>query len=268
MRLNRVPAMLAAIAALILPAAAVWADDALEDILERGSLKVGVSLFVPWTMRSESGNLFGSEIDVADKLAADMGVKPDYRVYDWDDIIPALEKGEIDVIIAGMAITPGRALRVNFSRPSSESGVSIATNTEMTRNVRGLDQLNSQDIVIATVGETLAADLAATLFDNADLRLFKTAEEAEAAVLDDIAHAYVAAPVETNYLALRNPGKVDLPLSKPLLTSTAAFAVRRGEQELLNFLNAWVTARSADKWLDATYSYWFESLDWTKVERD
>jgi len=268
MRLIRVPVLFALVAALLLSVPTAWADDALEKILERGSLKVGVSLFVPWTMRSESGNLFGSEIDVADKLAADMGVTPDYRVYDWDDIIPALDKGEIDVIIAGMAITPARALRVNFSRPSSESGVSLATNTAMTRNVRGLEQLNSPDIIVATVAETLAANLATTLFDNADVRLFKTAEEAETAVLDDIAHAYVAAPVETNYLALRNPGKVDLPLAKPLLTSTAGFAVRRGEQELLNFLNAWVTARTADRWLDATYSYWFESLDWTRVERD
>ncbi len=43
--------------------------DALDDIIERGTLRIGVSLFVPWTMEDESGQLSGYEIDVSKKLA-------------------------------------------------------------------------------------------------------------------------------------------------------------------------------------------------------
>ena len=85
-----------------LPASA----DALDAILERGTLRVGVAEFVPWTMKKGNGELVGFEIDMANKIASDMGVEADFRVYDWPDIIPALQKGEIDLIAGGMAITP------------------------------------------------------------------------------------------------------------------------------------------------------------------
>ena len=55
---------------------------------------------------------------------------------------------------------------------------------------------------------------------------------------------------------------LDLPLAEPLVTYKAGLAVRKGEQEWLNFLNARITARSSDKWLEATHDYWFESLAW------
>ena len=59
------------VAATSLPAVA---DDLIEDIQKRGSLKVGMSTFVPWAMRDKQGDLIGFEIDVATKLAKDMGV--------------------------------------------------------------------------------------------------------------------------------------------------------------------------------------------------
>jgi polar amino acid transport system substrate-binding protein len=39
--------------------------DLLTDILKRGTVRVGVSLFTPWTIQHESGGLSGFEIDVA-----------------------------------------------------------------------------------------------------------------------------------------------------------------------------------------------------------
>ena len=53
-----------------------------------------MSLFTPWTMRPDAGELSGFEVDVARQMAADMGVQPEIRLYEWKDIIPALEKGE------------------------------------------------------------------------------------------------------------------------------------------------------------------------------
>ncbi|MCL5807007.1 MAG: transporter substrate-binding domain-containing protein, partial [Deltaproteobacteria bacterium] len=47
----------------------------LEQVLKRGVLRVGMSTFVPWAMQDKSGNFVGFEIDVANRLAQDMGVK-------------------------------------------------------------------------------------------------------------------------------------------------------------------------------------------------
>jgi polar amino acid transport system substrate-binding protein len=42
-----------------------------------------------------------------------------------------------------------------------------------------------------------------------------------------------------------------------------AFAVRKGEQGLLNYLNAWIAYWKADGWIAERHAYWFDSLDWT-----
>ncbi len=238
--------------------------DVLDEILERGTIRVGVAEFVPWTIKNEEGQLIGFEIDVANKVASDMGVKPEFKVYVWEDIIPALQKGEIDIIAGGMAITPARALQVNFSRPLAESGVGLATNTRMTGDIESLQQLDAPDIVITTVKDTFASSVAKTMFASADLKVFATRDEAETEILEGRAHAYLASMPEVQFLTLKHADVVDLPIAEPLIGNSEALAVNKGEQQMLNFLNAWVTARQSDKWLSTTRDYWFTTLDWTK----
>ena len=238
--------------------------DVLEDIIERGTIRVGVAEFVPWTLKDKDGDLIGFEIDVATKVARDIGVRPEFKIYVWEDIIPALQKGEIDMIAGGMVITPARALRVNFSRPLANSGVGIATNTEMTRDIEAFRELDKPDIVVTTVNETFAASVASVLLPNATVKTFAEREKAEAEVLEGRAHVYLASLPEAQFLVLKNPDIVDLPTSEPLIANSEGLAIRKGEQEFLNFLNAWVTARQADKWLPTTRDYWFATLDWTE----
>jgi len=242
--------------------------DVFNDVLERGKLRVGVSEFIPWTMKNKTGELIGSEVDLANKLASDMGVAVEIRVYEWAQIIPALQKGEIDVIAAGMSITPARALLVNFTRPFAESGVVLVTNTALTKDIGSLRELNDPKYRIVVAKDTLSNSVAATLFDKANLQTFATPALAEKEVIEGRAYAYVGGIVESKFLALRHGDVVDVPMAEPLVGSREALAVRKGEQEMLNFLNAWIEARSADKWIATTRSYWFETLDWAgEIER-
>ena len=169
-------------------------------MLERGTIRVGVAEFVPWTLKNAAGELIGHEIDVAKKIARDMGVEPEFKVYVWENIIPALQKGEIDVIAGGMAITPERALKVNFSRPLAQTGVGLATNTRMTVEVDSLKQLNSPQYVISTVKDTFAAGVSGMLFGSAKVRYFETREAAEKEVLEGRAHVYLASLPEVQFL--------------------------------------------------------------------
>lgn len=255
------------VAALLLALLGTAAQaDVLGDILDRGTLRVGVSPFAPWMIEGEDGTLSGFEIDVGNKIARDMGVRAEFLNYKWEDIIPALERGEIDMIAAGMAITPGRALRISFTQGYSDAGISLATNTPLTRNIGRLEELDAEGIVIAVVKDTVSVGVAERLFDQAETRTFESVAAAQQAVLDNEAHAYVGATPLPKFLSLQHPDKVDMPLQKPLLEFKTGMGVRKGEQELLNFLNAWITARTADKWLAATHRYWFDSLEWRKAK--
>ncbi len=107
-------------------------ESVIETIQRRGALKVGVSTFEPWAMRDRSGDLVGFEVDVATKVAADMGVAVEFAPTSWDGIIPALIAGKFDVIIGGLSIRPQRNLTINFTIPYAPSGMGIAANRGLT----------------------------------------------------------------------------------------------------------------------------------------
>ncbi len=252
------------IAILILLSPSLAMGEVIEDVLARGTLRVGVASFAPWTFETKSGQLDGFDIAVGKKLAEDMGVEADFKVYLFEEIFAALKNGEIDLIAAGVAISPKRALKANFSIPYMESGLGIATNIERTKNINSFAEMNRPNIIITTVKDTLAHDFAAKLFDQSKITVFSSSDEAETAVLAGEAHAYIASVPEVQFFSLKHEDKIDVPLAKPLLLSKAGLVVKKGEQEWLNFLNSWITARDADRWLGASYEYWFGSLDWVK----
>lgn len=238
--------------------------DALNNVLSKGILRVGVSLYEPWVMQNKDGDLYGYEIQVAEQLAKDLSVSIEFKIVEWSDLLSALNEKEIDIIISGMAITPSRALRVNFSDPYGDSGVSIAASIEKTKNINSLVELNSSNVIIGVVSDSVSEPVAVKVFDQATIKSFTKSEDAIQALLKNDLHALIEASPVPKFLALEYPSKVDAPLTKPLLSYKSAMAVNKGEQELLNYLNSWIIARSTEGWLTAKHQYWFDSLDWKK----
>jgi len=238
--------------------------DAVDDILKRGTLRVGIAEFVPWAMPAKRGGHVGYDVDLGVKIAKDMDVRAEFKVYEWKDIIQALEAGEVDMIAGGIVITPQRALRITFTEPVALSGAGMATNTHMTKDVENMQQLNDPDIVIATITNTFSEGVARSIFDKAEIHSHGNKDDAEKEILEGRAHAYISSLPAVQFLVANNSDAIDLPLSDPLVGWAEALAVQKGEQQFLNFLNAWITAHKADRWLNSTRDYWFESLEWTK----
>jgi polar amino acid transport system substrate-binding protein len=252
--------------AIILWAAVAFAGEAaareLQDVLNSGTLRVGVTLFAPWAARGADGELVGFEVDVARQLAADLGVKAQVLAYDTERLVPALEAGEIDVIAAGLTITPDRALHVNFSQPYAESGIALATHLARTAGVTDVGALDSEEYTVAAVEGSVGMQLARRLWPRARVQTFTTIEAATEALLAGEVHGYVEDEPVPTFLALENPGVVDVPTTRPLLASRAGFAVAKGDPDFLAYLNAWITAHEADTWLPTTTNYWFKTLRW------
>jgi len=234
----------------------------LQEVLNDGTLRVGVALYTPWVLRTPAGELIGFEIDVSEKLAEDMEIEVEFTIYPWERIILALEAGEIDIIAAGLSITPQRALHVNFSQPYADGGTTLATNLDSTAGVDSLQDLNDSRFTVAAVTDTVAEELSNRIFPRAELVLFEDPDLASAALIEGSVDAYLEnEPIPTS-LALENPTKIDVPIPEALLATRAAFAVNKGDPDFVHFLNAWITARESDTWLPTLHSYWFETLRW------
>ena len=243
---------------------AAASSDVFDQIIKRGEIRVGISVMAPWVMKDKDGKYIGFEIDIAKQLASDMDVKLVLKEYQWNKLIPALQKKEIDIIASGLSITPKRGLKIRFSNPYSSSGYNLVSNLKLTKDFTSIKDLNDSKVFIGVVKGTVSESLVPKVFPRAKIDTFKSNEEATDAVVNGTVHAYVASAPTPRFVALRYPDEVDLPLEKPLLVTKEAFAINKHNSEMLAYLNSWITAHQADAWIKSTHAYWFKSLKWRR----
>ncbi|MEZ9479886.1 transporter substrate-binding domain-containing protein [Vibrio splendidus] len=234
----------------------------LDKINERGSLRVGMSTFVPWAMRNKQGDLVGFEIDVAKRLAEDSGWKVEFVPTAWDGIIPSLLSKKFDVIIGGMSITEARAKSVLFTEPYSHSGVQLTANKELAEGFTQISDFDSRRVKIAARRGAFTVQVARETFPKAKVLQFDDDAQAFQEVLNGNAHAVIASSPKPEHEAIKNADTLFIPFEERLSKGNEAFAVRLGETDKAEFFNEWIKARTEDGWLKERYEYWFSTLDW------
>ena len=233
-----------------------------EQVLQRGVLRVGMSTFVPWAVKDKTGNLIGFEIDVAKRLAQDMGVKVEFVPTKWSGILPALLTGKFDIIIGGMGITPERNLKVNFSTPYDYTGMSMVASKKLAKGFKSLADFNRPDVTIASRIGTTAAAAAKKFTPKAKLKLFDDESQAVQELLNGRVHALIASAPLPAFQALEYPDKLFLPMKDNFTREPIGFAVVKGDVDTLNFLNNWIIVVEAEGWFKERKHYWFETKEW------
>ena len=242
-------------------AQAIASESVIETIKKRGVIKIGLDLFVPWSMRDKSGELIGFELDVGRQLADDMGVDVEFIPTAWDGIIPALVAGKFDAIISGMSVTAQRNLTINFTDPYAFSGLAILANREMTEGF-SMEDFNSPDVIFTARRGATPAVVIQKRFPNAQLLLFDEDGASAQEVLNGEAHATMAAQPTPNMEAGRYPDTLVVPFEDLFDPRGEAFGVRKGDPDAMNYFNNWIAQNWRTGWLKERHDYWFNSDDW------
>jgi polar amino acid transport system substrate-binding protein len=237
-------------------------ESTLEQVQKKGVLRVGMDTFVPWAMRDKTGQLIGFEIDVATRLAADMGVKVEFVPTKWSGIIPALLTGKFDVIIGGMGIVPSRNLKVNFTDPYDYSGMSLVASKTLAAGFDRLEDFNRPDVVLAVKLGSTSVMAAKKYMPQATLRQFDGEAQIYQEVINGKAHAAVASAPTPAFQAIEHPDTLFLPIKETFTKEPIGFAVRKGDPDTLNFFNNWIRYVTAEGWLAERKAYWFMTQDW------
>lgn len=244
------------------PPAVLSNVDTLVTIRRKGVLNVGFATFVPWAMRDKDGNYFGFEIDVAKKLAEDLGVELKLMPAGSSALIGDLMSKRFDILITGMYPTPQRALLVNFSEPYSKSKVELIASRDKMRGKGDEKDYNDEDVTIGVVSGTVYDELAKARFPKAKIQYF----DDEAAMMEAVGEGKINAAMASTpgpEFAMKHGGaRIFRPLADPMQTMDESFVIRNGDVDFLNYLNTWIRYYERNGWLKERRKYWFDDTDW------
>ena len=136
----------------------VYATDnspVLSRIQKSGKLVLGTSGTMPlMSEKTMTGEVIGFDIDMANALAESMGVELVTKVLPFNELIPALESGKVDVVLSNMTMTVDRNMRVAFVGPYFVSGKCLITKEEAMAKADEPADLKEADLTMAVVKGT------------------------------------------------------------------------------------------------------------------
>jgi polar amino acid transport system substrate-binding protein len=205
--------------------------DKLEDILNNGTVRVGVLAdSAPWGFRDGAGELTGFDIGLAELIAADLGVELQIVEVTGAARIPSLLSDQIDVLIAAAGATPERAQQVMFTAPY------VATDLGVFGPADAPGFQSAADMAGTSIAVARGTTLDVWLTDNAPGANIVRFEDA-ASALAAFAAGQTQYFAENSIIAKNAEGAANLELKFRIRQSPAHIAVSQGEHNLLQWLN-------------------------------
>jgi polar amino acid transport system substrate-binding protein len=232
-------------------------------IVAKKELVVGTAASMPpLNMTTKDGQIIGLEMDLARLFADGMEVKLTLKPMHFNDLLPALEAGKVDMVLSGMTIVPARNLRVAFVGPYFASGKSILTKKA---NVESLDEIakmnNPEKILVALKGST-SQMFVEKLIPKAKLVLTDNYDQAVAMLKDDKAIAMVADYPICLVSVYRYPDVGLATLSKPISYEPIGVALPPKEPLLVNWAQNFLNTLEKTGGMEQLVERWFKDVSW------
>lgn len=161
---------LAATAAML----AIGAAQAQDRVIKMGT----EGAYPPFNNLTSDGKLEGFDIDIGNALCEQMKAKCEWVTQDWDGIIPALQAGKFDAIIASMSITDERKKQVDFSEKYYNTPPSIAAPKDS--DIKGVTKEDLAGKSIGVQGGTTHFNYAEKTYTDSEIKPYPTAQEMHA----------------------------------------------------------------------------------------
>ena len=246
---------------IILPA--VVSADTLDEIQDRGVLRVGMEPgYMPFEMTNQKGEIIGFDVDMAKGIAKAMGVKLELVSTAWDGIIPALLTKKFDMIMSGMTVTQERNLKVNFADPYIVIGQTILIKKELAGEVKSYKDLSNKKYKVGSKLGTTGEQATKRMIPDCSYISFDTEQEGITDLVNGQIDAFVYdLPYMEIAYAQKGEGKL-VYLDKPFTYEPLGWAVRRGNHDFLNWLNNYMKQVRSDGTYDKIYAKWIQSDAW------
>lgn len=230
--------------------------DTLTQIKEKGVLTIGLDdTFPPMEYRNDKNELVGFDIDFAEAIGKELGVKVNFVPSAWDGILPGLDAKRFDIVLSSMSVTDERKKQVDFVEYFG-AGQIVAVKAGNPLNIQSVEDLKGKvvGVQMGSTGETAADSIEGTKEVkkyNANTDVFNDMGlgRVDAAVIGEMVGRY--------YMTTR-PGAFEV-VGEAFQVQPMGIAVRKGDTELREALEQTVQTLKDDGTLSEISQKWFDS---------
>jgi polar amino acid transport system substrate-binding protein len=218
----------------------------------------------PLNMTDKKGEIIGLEVDMANYFAGAMGVELNLVKKPFPELLPALEAGEVDMVLSGMTITPERNLKVAFVGPYIISGKAFLTKDKFIASVKESSDLNQSDMSFVALESSTSETLVKEVMPKAKLMTTKNYDDAVEMVLQDKVNALVADYQICLVSLLRYPDQNLVSVITPFTYEPLGIALPAGDSHLINWVNNFINTLKKSGELDELRARWLKDGSWLK----
>jgi polar amino acid transport system substrate-binding protein len=203
---------------------------------KRDVLIIGTdATYPPFEFVDEKGRISGVSVAIAEEIGKELGKPVEFRNLNFDGLIPALQSGQIDLIISSLTANEQRRKSIDFSDPYVKTGLSILAAKDST-------VMSAKDL--STPGRKLAVRLATTgeqwgrkELPEAKLVALDTDAACVLEVINGTVDAWVYDQVSVMNYHAKHPDRTRALLS-PLREEVWAVGLKKGLDDLKSQVNA------------------------------
>ncbi len=203
--------------------------------------------YPPYNFINDGGQVDGFERELGDELCARAELTCEWVTNDWDSIIPNLQSGNYDVIIAGMSITEERDQVIDFTQnyipPAASAYAALSADVDVSSAVIAAQTATIQAAHVAESGATLVE--------------FATPEETIAAVRNGEADAVFADKDYLVPIVAESGGELVWAGEDVQLGGGVGMGLRESDTELRDKFDAAIQSMKDDGTLNPLIKKWF-----------
>lgn len=224
-----------------------------EELKTKGTATIGVQMDqFPWGFIDQNGQNDGFDIEIARMIAKELGVDAKFERITGQNRIPLLINGNVDFLVPSMTITEERAKVIQYVIPYSSNDITVWGKTDAA--IKGNDDLEKY-VIGVNRGSAFEPLLVKVAPPNTQIKRFDDDATTVQALLSGQVDAILGSV--TYGLVIKQTGYgAQFERKYKVADNFQGMAVRKGDQQMLDFLTDFVTRHTADGSLDAAYRKW------------
>jgi ABC-type amino acid transport substrate-binding protein len=235
------------------------AGSVVDSIKKRGTLRVGVTgNRLPFVFSNRAGKLVGLDVEMAQLLGRDLGVKVEFiHIEDTTTLPQLLAAGQIDLVMTGFAVTPERASQMLFSEPYLDETLAFVVKDHLREEFSSWGSIRDlRSMLIKIPNVPYYIDQIKRRAPALKLESMPSMSEIEAGMKQGAFDAVVLPAESGSVLTLLYP-KFTVAVPEPeAIKIPLAYPVARRDQDWAHFINTWIELKRRDGTLQALYGHW------------